>query len=261
MIWIFDSGLWWLQSLTYFKKLLPKYDYIFLADNKNAPYWEKTPEEINEMTFTWLHRLFDQWAKIVILACNTASAYAIKQRQTQFPHKKVLSVSIPWIEAMIEWNYRSIGILATDATAQSWIFERKFNELVQRPWTQINIIPASKLVPLIENWQIDSPLIDEIIKEYISFLPSNIDVLVLWCTHFPILQKKISDSIQVPMIDPAREAANKFIEYLKRHPEIETQISRWSTTKFYCTWENTIFNEVWSEIIWSPIKAEKVKIW
>lgn len=109
--------------------MYPEYDYIFLADTQNCPYGEKSGEEIRELTFKGLNRLFDHGAKIVILACNTAAAYAVRSRQTLYPEKKVLSITIPGVEEIIKkgTNRGNVGILATQATVNSNIYNDLFS--------------------------------------------------------------------------------------------------------------------------------------
>ena len=121
-IGVFDSGLGGLQTLHYFKEYLPQYDYVFLADTANNPYGEKSGEQIRELTFNALRYLFDNChVEMVILACNTAAAYAVRDWQMRYPEQKVLSVTIPGVEAMIEGDgtYKHIGVLMTPATMQS----------------------------------------------------------------------------------------------------------------------------------------------
>ena len=124
MIGIFDSWFGWLQTMKYFQEKYPQYDYLFLADSKNCPYGSKSGDEIKKLTYQGLNWLFNNGADIVILACNTAAAYSVRARQEEFPQKKVLSITIPGIEKILEnkRDDKTIGVLATQATILSNIY-------------------------------------------------------------------------------------------------------------------------------------------
>lgn len=233
MLWVFDSGLGWLQTLKYLQKEFSEFDYIFFADNKNVPYWNKSPEEIKKLTFDWLNFLFDKWAKLVILACNTASAYAIRSWQQTYPNKKVLSVTIPWVEAIIEWWHQKIWIFATQATVNSNIYPKKYEEVKGYVDIEFHQVACHNLVEIIENWINDEKIIYENIGLYLNQLPKDIDWLVLWCTHYPILLDYIEKVYNKKIIDPSMEAVKKLKEYFKKHTKIYNSISKnWKTQIF-----------------------------
>ncbi len=248
MLGIFDSWFWWLQTLKYLKNEFPEFDYIFYADTKNLPYWDKNPEDIKKYTYEWINTLFENDVKLVILACNTASAYAVRSWQTEFPEKKVLSVTIPWVEAIIEWNYQKIWIFATHATVKSNIFPKKHFEIT---WTNWNIhqIWCPNLVNIIEEWIKDKSKIEQEISNYIKQLPDDIEALILWCTHFPILNDYIKKVFNKPIIDPAKEAIIKLKSYFERHPEIYDSISKNWKTEYIITWDKNKFFEIWKNIL------------
>lgn len=225
MLWIFDSGYGWLQTLRYLKNFFSDFDYIFYADNKNVPYGNKTAEQIKDLTFEWLNYLFDNGAKLVILACNTASAYAIKEWQKLYPDKKVLSIMIPAIEKIIEKWYKKVGIIATLATVLSNIYERKYFELT---WKNIDFyqVPANNLVKLIENEEQNEEIINEVIIAYLEQFPKDIEALVLWCTHFPIYKKYFEKHFNKTIIDPSYESVDKLVEYFRKHQDIYNAISK-----------------------------------
>ena len=229
MLWIFDSGFGGFQTLKYLKEKFSNFDYIFYADNKNVPYWEKTPQEIEQLTFDWLNYLFDHGAKLVILACNTASAYAIKKWQGLYPEKKVLSITIPWVEKIIEKWYNKIAILATFATINSDIYRKKYKELT---WKEIEFIqiPAPKLVEIIEKTVDDEEIINGVVSYYIEQIPVDAEALVLWCTHYPIYKKYFQKYFNKDIIDPSYEAVEKLVNYFEKHKNIYDSISKnWKT--------------------------------
>ncbi len=262
MIGFFDSGFWWLKTMKYFHNLYPDYDYIFLADNKNCPFGEKSWKEIEEITFNALNWLFDHWAKIVIVACNTAAAYSIRKRQSLYPDKKTLSITIPWIEEIIDQKKKwwSIGIIATQATVMSDIY----NDLYARFWWKWNpdfhFIMAPKLVDMVESWSQDKPAIILTIDDYISRLPKTASTLILGCTHFSVYKQYFKNIFKWKIIDPSYYSAKKFKKYLKNHPEVEQELQKKSTLQFYTTWDTNSFNTIWSNIWWEDIKSEHVDI-
>lgn len=259
MIWIFDSWFGWLQTLKYFKEFLPQYDYIFFADSKNIPYWDKTKEQIKELTYKWLNFLFDKWAKIVILACNSASSYAIRPWQKDFPDKKTLSITIPWVESVCENWFCNVWLLATQITIQSWIYEKKTNEI--NPNNHINWykIPATDLVLEIEKGNFET----DILEKYFVWLENKLDALILWCTHFPIVKKQIIKILpnNIQIIDPAYESVKKFITYLEKHSDIKNSLSKWWTSQFYVSWDINIFKQIWEQILWESLDYAQSAFW
>jgi len=242
MLWVFDSGFGGFQTLKYLKEKFPDFDYIFYADNKNVPYGNKSPEEIEEFTFSWLNYLFDHGAKIVILACNTASAYAIKKWQALYPEKKVLSITIPWVEKIIEKWYKKVALLATFATINSDIYRKKYKELA---WKEIEFvqIPAPKLVEIIEKQVDDEEIINEVVSYYLNQIPDDIEALILWCTHYPIYKNYFQRYFKKNIIDPSYEAVDKLVDYFTNHPDIYKSISKnWKTIIIETTKNKKIYN-------------------
>lgn len=259
MIWFFDSWFWWLQTMKYFHDLYPEHDYIFLADNKNCPFWNKSWDDIQKITFDSLNWLFDNGAKIVVIACNTAAAYSIRKRQTLYPNKKTLSITIPGIEEVLssENSNLSIGVMATQATIASEIY----NDLYYRFWWKWNpdfhFIMAPKLVDMVESWS-DENSIRKTIKEYLAQFPETLQALILWCTHFSVYKKYFSEIFKGKIIDPSLISAHKFGKYLENHPEIKNNLSQNGTISFYTTWNTQNFNNIWSNIWWSSINSKNI---
>jgi len=261
MIGLFDSWFGWLQTMKDFYNLYPQYDYIFLADTKNCPYWEKSQEEIKKFTFKWLHRLFDNWADIVILACNTAAAYSIRDRQNQYPEKKVLSITIPGIERILQdySDKTNIWILATQATILSNIYTDLFLKFGWEDNPDFQFIIAPKLVNIIEKGFKDQKKVNETISEYLNKF-DNISHLILGCTHFPVLIEDFKKQFKWVIIDPSLEAAKRFWPYLEKHQEIASKLSENSERIYYTTWDIQSFEDIWSKIFWEPIEAHHIQI-
>lgn len=260
MIGIFDSGFGWLQTMKYFQEKYPQYDYLFLADSKNCPYGSKSWDEIKKLTYQWLQRLFDHGADIVILACNTAAAYSVRARQEEFPQKKVLSITIPGIEKILEnkRDNKTIWVLATQATILSNIYTDIFLKLGgQTP--RFQGIIASDLVEIIESGEEDENKIQWIVNWYLAKF-DNIDHLILWCTHFPVLIEYFRRWFSGEIIDPSREAAEKFGLYLQNHPEIKNKLTIWGTITYLTTGNPLHFERIGQHIWWAPIKANHIEI-
>lgn len=246
--------------MKYFQELYPQYDYMFLADSKNCPFGNKDWEIIKELSFKWIQRLFDNWAQIVILACNTAAAYAVRSRQTQYPDKKVLSITIPWVEKiLVNEHNNKIWILATQATVLSNIYTDLFHKFGWDHEPDFEFVMAPKLVDLVESGESNQEEIDFVVQEYINKF-HDIDSLILWCTHFPILINNIKKFFIGNIIDPSKEAAIQFGNYLERHSEIQKRITTLGQTKYFTTWSSELFSKVWSRILEKEITAKQIEI-
>ena len=235
MIGIFDSGRGGYYTMQEIKKQLPYYDYLLYGDIAHMPYGEKTPDEIRRYTFEWLNRLFDQGCNIVIIACNTAAAYSIRIRQATYPDKKALSVTIPWVEALIDSKTSSVLFLSTVATGESGILP----DLALRYGYEgsLRIQPCSWLAEYIEE-DMKKPISEdkkvEIIWQYIE--KSQSECIMLACTHYGVWYdafiQLFPDKI---IIDPSQESAKNLVHYLHRHPEIEETLSKWWTVQEHWT--------------------------
>jgi glutamate racemase len=221
-IWFFDSGLGWKRVMEDFKKSFPEIDMILEMDRENAPYGNRRGHEIRELTKIWVQKLFDRWADVVILACNTASVHALRWLQQEvYIWKHILGVTVPGAEAVVEWGYKRIWVLATEATVKTRMYKERVHilddsiivEEVSAPW----------LVPLIEKGIFSSEEIDDLLLIYLRNFSPDIEALVLGCTHYPLVQesieriwKKLHNNKSLDIIDPGIEAARKFSEWLRR---------------------------------------------
>lgn len=205
---------------------------ILEMDRKNAPYGGKSGEEIRELTKEWVERLFARWAALVILACNTASVHALRWLQREvFIGRHILWVTVPWAEAVVEWWYRKIWVLATEATVRTRMYKERVHILDDS--VIVEEIAAPWLVPLIEQGIVSWPEIDLLLKEYLSQFSPDIEALVLWCTHYPMIHDSVMNSwfrlcsqgysleshVPIPVlqiIDPGKESVKKFRGWLDR---------------------------------------------
>lgn len=234
-IGIFDSGLGGLVIAKSIKKLLPEYNYVYLGDTKRVPYGNRSHQTVYEFTCEALRYLFEKEnCKIVIIACNTASARALRKVQQEFlpqffPDRKVLGVLIPTAEEVV--NYKKVGILATRGTVGSQTFLNEIHKL--NPLVEVFENPAPLLVPIIEEGEtkLAKPFLEKYLK---PLLMKKIDALILGCTHYPILKKEIlalcslgvrgkKSNKNIKIISQDEIIPKKLKNYLARHPEIKLE--------------------------------------
>jgi glutamate racemase len=225
-IGIFDSGVGGLLIAKAIQKRMPKYDYVYLGDTKRVPYGNRSPETVFEFTEEAVNHLFEKEnCRIVILACNTASARALKKLQKKFDkegNKKVLGVLIPAAEEGAK--FERVGVLATAGTVAS----ETFVEEIKKRNNSVKVFQnaAPMLVPLAEAGE--KSMAHEFIKKYLTPLQAKkIDALILGCTHYPIFKNEIKKllSKNVRIISQDEIVPKRLEDYLKRHTEISQKLS------------------------------------
>lgn len=226
LLGFFDSWLGWQVVMDAFRRVYPELDMILEMDRDNAPYGHLSRDEIRSLTLAWVQRLHDRWADVIILACNTASVHALRYLQTEiFPGRHILGVTVPWAEAVVAWWYRKIWVLATEATVRSRMYKERVHILDDS--VIVEEIAAPWLVPLIEKGIVSWPEIDILLREYLSQFSSDIEALVLGCTHYPLIRESIERiwtelyGNKIPdLIDPGEEAAKRFRGWMERKENI-----------------------------------------
>lgn len=241
---IFDSGYGGLTVLSKIKTLLPDYDYIYLGDNARSPYGNRSFERVYEFTLEAVKWFFDHGCHLVILACNTASAKALRTIQQvdlpkMDPDKRVLGVIRPTAEDVgcISKNGH-IGIMGTEGTIQSKSYEIEIAKL--HPLTTVIGEACPMWVPLVENREYDKPGADYFIKQHVNRLlrrDPEVDTIILGCTHYPLLMDKIKQYLpkNIKVISQGNVVANSLKDYLKRHPEIDTKCTKGGTVRYFTT--------------------------
>ncbi len=196
MIGVFDSGLGGLTVLRAFLKHLPQYDYLYLGDNARAPYGNKSIEVIYEYTRQAVQFLFDRGCFLIILACNTASAKALRKIQQEwltlhYADRRVLGVVIPLAEVGVQVSrYGRIGVIGTRATIETEVYQQELDKL--RGDLKVSGLACPLLVPLVEEGSAGKPETNRILKKYLRHLKDRkVDTLILGCTHYPFLQKDV----------------------------------------------------------------------
>lgn len=268
-IGIFDSGYGGLTILSDIQKRLPQYDYLYLGDNARAPYGTRSFDVVYEFTLEAVKELFDRGCELVILACNTASAKALRTIQQNdlpliAPNKRVLGVIRPSTEVIGEISTSNhIGILATEGTVKSQSYPIEINKF--SPSTVVSQHACPMWVPLIENGVHLSNggkiFIQEDVESLLLKDPA-IDVIILGCTHYPILKSFIESIVpqNVKVIAQGPIIAEKLEDYLNRHPEIESKCSKNGNLHFLTTENKTDFDLKASRFLGKKIESEHIKI-
>ena len=234
MIGVFDSGYGGLTILRQIRKLLPQYDYLYLGDNARAPYGSRSFDVVYRYTLEAVTALFDRGCELVILACNTASAKALRSIQQNDlarlgSERRVLGVIRPTVEVVGSLTHsRHVGILATQGTIRSRSYELELHK--SNPDISVTGVACPMWVPLVENCEYDSPGADYFVQKRLDEvfrLDPDIDTLVLACTHYPLLMNKIVKYAppSVRIIPQGDYVAASLQDYLRRHPEMDVRLS------------------------------------
>ncbi len=265
-IGIFDSGFGGLNIMKEIVKELPEYDYVYLGDTARVPYGGRSKEVVYDFVKEAVDFLFKNNCELIIVACNTASSDALHKIQQEhlkkYKNKKVLGVIIPVVEhtSLITKNKR-VGVIATEGTVLSKSFPREFSKLD----SDIKIFQKAcpLLVPIIEAGEHNSLWTDLILENYLrELIKKDIDTLVLGCTHYRILEKKIKNVTgkKIKIISEGKVVADKLKDYFKRHKEIEKVLSKKGKREFNSTDTIDKFEKLGSKFFGEKIKVKKVKI-
>lgn len=268
-IGVFDSGFGGLTILQSIAQVLPNYSFIYFGDNARAPYGNKSFDVIYEYTLEGVDFLFNQGCELVILACNTASAKALRTIQQRdlpriAPQKRVLGVIRPSTEEIATYTKSGkIGILGTEGTVNSSSYLLELAKI--SPDLEVFQQACPLWVPLIEERKYESSFGQMIISndvEQLFAMNQAIDTVLLACTHYPIIKTMIEESVgnRAKIIEQGPLVAEKLQTYLLRHPEIETRLSLGGQIDFFTTERVDYFNQHASEIYGSSIIAQQIQL-
>lgn len=268
-IGIFDSGY---GGLTVFKSIfrkLPQYNYMYFGDNARAPYGDHSFETIYQYTLECVEWLFAQGCPLVILACNTASAKALRSIQQhilplKYPNHRVLGVIRPTAEIVNDFTAtKSVGIMGTRGTVNSESYLMEINKF----FPGINVAQQScpMWVPLIENNEHHQAGADYFVKKYVDQLlhrNNKIDCIVLACTHYPLLVPKIKELIpdHINLLAQDDIVADSLAQYLANHPEIEGGISKEGRSDFFTSGDPQTFDASASIFFGAEVVSEHVNL-
>ena len=268
-IGVFDSGYGGLTILSKIREALPEYDYIYLGDNARTPYGTRSFEIVYEFTLQAVNKLFEMGCHLVILACNTASAKALRTIQmNDLPNidtdRRVLGVIRPTAECIGSMTQtRHVGILATAGTIKSESYPLEVHKLFEDIKVSGEACPM--WVPLVENNEANGEGADFFIRKYIDNLLAKdrqIDTLVLGCTHYPILLPKIQKFIPqgVKVVAQGEYVATSLKDYLHRHPEMDMKCTREGKCRFYTTEAEDKFIESASMFLNENITVQRITL-
>ena len=268
-IGVFDSGYGGLTILSKIREALPEYDYIYLGDNARTPYGTRSFEIVYEFTLQAVNKLFEMGCHLVILACNTASAKALRTIQMNDlpnidPDRRVLGVIRPTAECIGSMTQtRHVGILATAGTIKSESYPLEVHKLFEDIKVSGEACPM--WVPLVENNEANGEGADFFIRKYIDNLLAkdrHIDTLVLGCTHYPILLPKIQKFIPqgVKVVAQGEYVATSLKDYLHRHPEMDMKCTREGKCRFYTTEAEDKFIESASMFLNENITVQRITL-
>lgn len=268
-IGVFDSGYGGLTVLRELVNHLPQYDYLYLGDNARSPYGTRSYETVYQYTLECVKWFFNRGCSLVILACNTASAKALRTIQQNdlpilAPEKRVLGVIRPTTEAIGQYSETgSVGILATSGTvaSQSYPIEiAKFS-----PGIKVYQEACPMWVPMVENNEINNHGSAFFIKKNLHSLfhkGKNIDVVLLACTHYPLMLEQIREylPVDVRLMSQGRIVAKSLKDYLKRHPEMEQVCSKNGKLEFFTTDSPEDFDNQATRFFGAPVQSLHVDL-
>lgn len=268
-IGVFDSGYGGLTVLGEIVRALPEYDYYYLGDNARAPYGSRDYTTVYAYTLQAVEWLFQQGCNLVILACNTASAKALRTIQQQNlplldPEKRVLGVIRPTAEVIGNFSdTKHVGIFGTPGTVQSESYCIEINKFF--PDIKVSQEACPLWAPLVETGMETTPGADYFIRHHVNRLleqDEKIDTVLLACTHYPLLQYQITRALppHIKVVSQGEIVAHSLGDYLKKHPEIAGKCSTGGQIKYFTTGDPEEFNKQATRFLGREVAAEKVHL-
>ncbi len=268
-IGVFDSGYGGLTVLKEIREKLPEYDFLYLGDNARAPYGSRSFDVIYQYTWQAVQALFDRDCSLVILACNTASAKALRSIQRiklpeLHPDKRVLGVIRPSAEELDKHTKtKHVGVLGTDGTIRSNSYQIELANFA--PDLVVNQHACPMWVPLVENNQFDTPGgIYFIQSDLVSLIEKDpkIDTILLACTHYPILQEQLQKLLptHIEVLSQGKIVAESLADYLVRHPQMDAKCLKSGSVRYLTTESAKDFSEKASLLMNDQIEAEHLTL-
>lgn len=267
-IGVFDSGYGGLSILKDLRQALPQYDYLYLGDNARAPYGTRSYDVVYRFTLDAVKALFERGCHLVVLACNTASAKALRTIQqcdlpSLDPTRRVLGVIRPTVEAIGSISEGTVGIMGTPGTVSSGSYDIEIAKFFPHFRTVSQACPM--LVPLVENNEAAHPGADYFVEKYVEELfaqDADIDTIVLACTHYPLLLPKIQKAVaeRAKVITQGEIVAASLKDYLERHPEMAARCTTGGSCRYLTTENPSKFNDLARIFLNTPVKVEHIDI-
>jgi glutamate racemase len=268
-IGVFDSGFGGLTIYKSIRQRLPQYDYIYLGDNGRTPYGNRSFDAIYQFTAEGVEYLFSKDCLLIIIACNTASAKALRTIQqkllpVRFPDRRVLGIIRPSVEELGRYSRtKTVALWATEGTVRSMSFILELQKFAPEIRLIQQICPM--LVPLVEAGEIHGDGVDYFIRKYWNETQNqakDIDTLLLACTHYPILLSRIKASVpkEVRILVQSDFVAPSLKDYLARHPEIESRLTKGESETFLTTDQTEGFDRLAQIFLGGPVQSQKVEL-
>ena len=268
-IGVFDSGFGGLSILREIRRVLPQYDYLFLGDNARAPYGSRSFALVYEFTLQAVKYLFNQGCQLVILACNTASAKALRTiQQCDLPQidptRRVLGVIRPTVEAVGSVTRTGhVGVFGTPGTIQSQSYNIEIAHL--HPQFKVYGHACPMWVPLVENRESDGPGADYFVQKDINALlaeSAQIDTVILGCTHYPLLLNKINRFMPqgITVVPQGEIVAHSLANYLQRHPDMAARCWQNGSCQYLTTEDAEKFSHMAQIFVQEPVAARKIEL-
>ncbi|MFB6320487.1 glutamate racemase [Saccharicrinis sp. FJH54] len=268
-IGVFDSGYGGLTILRDLVNSLPQHNFIYLGDNARTPYGTRSFDVVLEYTLEAVTRLFEMGCHLIILACNTASAKALRTIQQKHlpvidPDRRVLGVIRPSVEMVGDITHtKHVGVFGTTGTIQSESYPIEIHKL--HPDISVTGEACPMWVPLVENGEADSPGAEYFVKQHINALmekDAEVDTIILGCTHYPLLIRKIKSFLpsHIEIVSQGPVVAASLKDYLGRHPEMDEKISKSGHVEFFTTENPDKFNGLANLFYNEPIRARHITL-
>lgn len=269
-IGVFDSGYGGLTVLKELVKSMPEYDFLYLGDNARTPYGTRSFDVVYQYTLQAVKYLFAQGCPLVIIACNTASAKALRNIQmldlpTLAPDNRVLGVIRPSVEKVAEITTNGhVGVLGTVGTVVSNSYPIEFEKWSEGRVKSTVQEACPMWVPLVENNEISNKGADYFIQKNIDSIlakDKDLDTLILGCTHYPLLMELIKKYVpkEIQILKQGHIVAEKLVEYLQRHPEMETRLSKEGALKFQTTESAEVFASKAALFMEQDVEAKTIR--
>ena len=268
-IGVFDSGYGGLTVLKELVNYLPQYDFVYLGDNARTPYGTRSFNVVYEYTLEAVKKLFEMGCHLVVLACNTASAKALRTIQQNdlpliAPDRRVLGVIRPSVEVAGDLTQNGhVGVLATSGTVASLSYPIELEKWSEGRVKVVSQQACPMWVPIVENDEIGTPGADYFIQKNLLQLfeqDADIDSLILGCTHYPLLIESIRQYLPKPsvrIIEQGKIVSEKLVDYLFRHPEIDQKCSKGGRVEYYTTEQVELFEARAKQFMGQAVKAQK----
>lgn len=262
---VFDSGLGGLLIARAIREALPEYDMVYFGDTLHLPYGNRSFEALYAYSCRAMDFLFSEVdCNLVIVACNTVSAGVLRRLQQDYlvknyPDRRILGVIVPTLETAIDHGYKNLGVIATNFTINSGVYPEELRKI--DPDIQIHQINTPLLVPLIENDGIK--WLDDVLADYLVPMKSkNVECLIIGCTHYAFIKDKIAKFMGqgVELLSQDDIIPAKLADYLVRHPEIESKISKSGQSSFYVSDLTPEYAKGAREIYGQDIKIQALEL-